>query len=313
MSKLSTASRRQWMQQTLALGALGGIGGMTHVLAQNSHAAAEKPASRRWLKTLKVGMVRVEGSWSDKFKAVKAAGFDGIELDAPGFNVDEIRKAIDDSGLPVDGSVCSSHWQVRHTDPDPEVRAKALATLKEAVKTTKAVGGHTVLLVLGHGKDGEESVIWKRAMDNLKQVLPLCADLGVYIAIENVWNEFLYDHQGGPNQTAEKFAKFVDEANSPWVGMQFDIGNHWKYGNPGDWIRTLGKRVVKLDIKGFSRQENKFTKFAAIGDDDLPWNDVRQALIDINYSGWVAAEVGGGGPDRLKEIAEHMDRVLPQP
>jgi len=42
----------------------------------------------RLYKTLKIGMVRVDGSLADKFAAAKEAGFDGIELSAPGFNVD---------------------------------------------------------------------------------------------------------------------------------------------------------------------------------------------------------------------------------
>jgi hexulose-6-phosphate isomerase len=101
--------------------------------------------------------------------------------------------------------------------------------------------------------------------------------------------------------------KYVDELNSPWVGMQFDIGNHWKYGSMGDWIRQLGRRIVKLDLKGFSRAENKFTK---IGEGDLDWAEVRKALQEINYTGWAAAEVGGGGPERLKEISANMDKVF---
>ena len=79
---------------------------------------------RLW-KTLKIGMVNVPGSLTDKFKAAKAAGFDGIELNAPGFKIEETKKAIEESGLPVDGTVNSSHWDVRHTDPDAGVRAKA--------------------------------------------------------------------------------------------------------------------------------------------------------------------------------------------
>jgi hexulose-6-phosphate isomerase len=99
----------------------------------------------------------------------------------------------------------------------------------------------------------------------------------------------------------------VDELNSPWVGMQFDIGNHWKYGSMGDWIRTLGKRIVKLDAKGFSRADDKFTK---IGEGDLDWADVRKALHEINFYGYCAAEVGGGDAERLREISANMSRVF---
>ncbi len=266
-----------------------------------------KTKPRRLLKTLKFGMVKIPGSMTDKFKGVKAAGYDGIELDAPDIKIDEIKKAIDESGLPVDGSVCSTHWKITHTHADPKIRAQALSDLQKALRQTHAVGGHTVLLVVGVGGDGPESEIWPRAVENIKQAIPLAAELGVTIAIENVWNKFLYEHDGPANQSAAKFVKFVDEFKSPFVGMQFDIGNHWKYGNPAEWIRTLGTRIVKLDIKGYSRTKNNWAEML---EDDIPWADVRQALDDINFHGWVAAEVGGGDQERLTKIAKQIDRAL---
>jgi L-ribulose-5-phosphate 3-epimerase len=265
------------------------------------------PLKGRLLKTLKIGMVKVPGSLTEKFKVAKDAGFDGIEMNAPGINIEETKRAIVESGLPVDGSVNSGHWNIRHTDPDVAVRAKALEALKEGLRQTKAVGGHTLLLVVGHGKDGPEKEIWPRSIENIAKAIPLAAELGVAIAIENVWNHFCYDHEGVAGQNAEKFVRYVDEFNSPWVGMQFDIGNHWKYGSMGDWIRALGKRVIKLDVKGFSRKANKFTK---IGEGDLDFTDVCKALTEIKFHGWCAAEVGGGDIARLKEVSANMDRVF---
>jgi len=293
-------SRRRFVQGTAALLA-------TQPLWGQAAANSEGYLQGRLYKTLKIGMVRVKGSLTDKFKAAKEAGFQGIEMNSPGMNVEETNKAIAESGLPVDGTVCSSHWNIRHTSPDAEQRATALAHLKQAIVDTKAVGGNTVLLVVGKGSDGPEEEIWKRSIENISKALPLAAELGMYIAIENVWNQFLYDHDGGPDQSAEKFVKYVDEFKSAWVGMQFDIGNHWKYGSMGDWIRQLGSRIVKLDLKGFSRQEGGFKK---IGEGDLDWADVRKALAEINYTGWAAAEVGGGDLDRLREVSKNMDRVF---
>jgi L-ribulose-5-phosphate 3-epimerase len=254
--------------------------------------------------TLKIGMVGVPGSLTDKFKAVKEAGFDGIELDAPGFNVEEALAAIKATGLPVDGTVGSSHWSIRHTSPKADERKTALDHLKQAIHDTHAVGGHTTLLVVGHGQDGEEAELIERSVENISKALPLAAELGVIIAVENVWNHFLYDHQGGRDQTADKLAAYIDAFQSPWVGMQFDIGNHWKYGDPAAWIRTLGKRVVKLDAKSYSREKEDWGK--TITDCDINWSEVRQALKDINFSGWAAAEVGGGNAERLAEISKDM-------
>jgi L-ribulose-5-phosphate 3-epimerase len=209
--------------------------------------------------------------------------------------------------LPVDGSVCGQHWQIRHTSPDAETRKQALANLTQAIRDTHAVGGHSVLVVVGKGGDGPEEEIWKRSVENISQAVPLAAELGVQILIENVWNQFLYNHDGGADQSAEKFAAYVDDFKSPWVGMQFDIGNHWKYGATGDWIRLLGSRIRKLDVKGFSRAENQFT---AIGGGDIDFADVRKALREINFHGWVAAEVAGGGQAYLQGVANEMNEAF---
>jgi len=297
-------SRRGFMQSTAGLALAGSW------LAKSASAAEESSGGYlkgRLYKTLKIGMVQVEGSLTDKFKAAKAAGFQGIELNLPGTDLDEVKVAIAESGLTVDGSVCAKHWDIRHTSASAGERAEALQLLKQAIRDTSAVGGNTVLLVVGHSKDGPESEIWERSVENISKALPLASELGIPIAVENVWNHFLYDHDGEHDQTAEKFVKYIDDFNSPWVGMQFDIGNHWKYGSMGDWIRAIGPRIVKLDLKGFSRAEDKFTK---IGEGDLDWADVRLALAEIQYTGWAAAEVGGGGPDRLREISKNMDRVF---
>jgi hexulose-6-phosphate isomerase len=243
---------------------------------------------------------------TDKFKALKELGFDGVEMDSPGMKVEETRKAILDSGLPVDGTVCSTHWNIRHSDKDPAVREKALADLQTAIRDTHAVGGHTVLLVVGHGKDGSEREVWERSITGIRQALPLASRLGIYIAIENVWNQFLYQHDGPENQSANQMRDYVDELNSPWVGVQFDIGNHQKYGKPAEWIRTLGKRIVKLDVKDWGKKPG----FSKIGEGDVDWPAVRRALLDIGYSGWAAAEVSGGGREQLREVSEQMDQVL---
>ena len=93
-------------------------------------------------------------------------------MNSPGMDVAETQRAITESGLKVDGTVCSSHWDIRHTSPSADDRAKALADLKTALRDTKKVGGDTVLLVVGHGKDGPEQEIWKRSQDNIAAALP---------------------------------------------------------------------------------------------------------------------------------------------
>jgi hexulose-6-phosphate isomerase len=304
-------SRRTFLHSSAVAIAAGAVvnnlaTGMAEPDARSLVTGADGLKGRLW-KTLKIGMVNVPGSLTDKFQAVKAAGFEGIEMDAPGMNVEETRIAIAESGLPVDGTVNSTHWQIRHTDASPEVRARALESLTTAIRDTHAVGGHSVLLVVGHGKDGTKEEVWKRSIDNISLAVPVAAQLGIQIVIENVWNHFHYNHEGDHTQSADQYVKYVDELNSPWVGMQFDIGNHWKFGSMGDWIRQLGKRVFKLDIKGYNRAEDTW---ARIAEGDIDYADVRKALKEINFYGWCAAEVGGGDAQELKRISDEMDLVF---
>ncbi len=304
-------SRRTFLHSSAVAIAAGAVvnnlaTGMAEPDARSLVTGADGLKGRLW-KTLKIGMVNVPGSLTDKFQAVKAAGFEGIEMDAPGMNVEETRIAVAESGLPVDGTVNSTHWQIRHTDASPEVRARALESLTTAIRDTHAVGGHSVLLVVGHGKDGTKEEVWKRSIDNISLAVPVAAQLGIQIVIENVWNHFHYNHEGDHTQSADQYVKYVDELNSPWVGMQFDIGNHWKYGSMGDWIRQLGKRVFKLDIKGYNRAKDTW---ARIAEGDIDYADVRKALKEINFYGWCAAEVGGGDAQELKRISDEMDLVF---
>jgi hexulose-6-phosphate isomerase len=304
MNQPIVSSRRHFLRHASLVSASAFLPAAQRVLAAPTVPDA---LAGRIYKTLKIGMIKSSGGLVEKFKIAKEAGFMGVEMGFPGNDVAETKKAIAESGLPVDGSVCGEHWSVRHTSADAATRAKALENLKQALRETREVGGHSVLLVVGKGEDGPENEIWSRSVENIAKAVPLAAELGVQIVIENVWNQFCYNHDGGSDQTADKFVKYVDEFRSPWVGMQFDIGNHWKYGSMGGWIRQLGHRVLKLDVKGFSRAQNKFTP---IGEGDIDYADVRKALIEINFHGWLAAEVAGGDLEYLKGVAAQMDTAF---
>ncbi len=302
------SSRRRFLTYGTTAAAVLGLGQIPFAGSHGIAASAAEPESGQWLKkTLKLYMVKPGATLKEKFKLAKEAGFEGIELDAPGFNVEEAKAAAEEAGLPIDGTVNGTHWSIRHSDPDAAVRAKALESCVNGLKATAAVGGDTMLLVAGHGKDGTPEEVFDRAVANIKLAIPVAEELGVKIAIENVWNHFLYDHEGGRDQTAKPLAKFVDAFDSKWVGVQFDIGNHWKYGNPAEWIRTLGKRVIKLDVKGYSRAKENWSSMA---DSDIPWADVRAALKDVGFTGWLAAEMSSGDLEYLKQTSKDMDELL---
>ncbi len=271
------------------------------------------PEGKRILLSCKLGMIAREAggkalSLADRLSLAGEAGFDGVDLDQAGqYTPEQARDAVRQSGVFVHNAINHAHWQQRLTSADAEERARGRANIEHCIRVSHAAGGSGVLIVVGRGGDGPADAVEERCRQEIKTLLPLAAALGQQILVENVWNQMHYDHDAPPEQTAEKFVKFVDSFNSPWVGMYYDIGNHWKYGQPGDWIREFGHRCVKLDVKGFSRAENKFTD---IGQGDLPWDQVRKALDEIGFTGWATAEVGGGGVERLTEVRQQMQAAF---
>jgi L-ribulose-5-phosphate 3-epimerase len=271
------------------------------------------PAGKRILLSCKLGMItrEVDGkklSLTERLSLAGEAGFDGVDLDeAAAYTPEQARQAVCQSGVFVHNAINHAHWSQRLTSAKEEERAQGRANIEHCLRVAHAAGGSGVLIVVGSGGDGPAEEIDERCRQEIKQLIPLAAALGQPILVENVWNKMHYDHDAPPEQTAERFVKFIDSFNSPWVGMYYDIGNHWKYGQPGDWIRAFGYRCVKLDVKGFSRAANKFTD---ITEGDLPWDQVRQALDEIGFAGWATAEVGGGDLKRLTLVRQQMQQAF---
>ncbi len=271
------------------------------------------PSGKKILLSCKLGMITKkigdkELSLIERLALAGKAGFDGVDLDeAADYTPEQAREAVRESGVFVHNAINHAHWSQRLTSPKAEERAKGLANLEHCLRVSHAAGGSGVLLVVGHGDDGAEEVVAERCRNEMKKAIPLAASLGQQILVENVWNKMFYKHDAPPEQSAEKFMAFVDSFKSRWVGMYFDIGNHWKYGQPGDWMRAFGASCVKCDVKGFSR---KFNTFVEIPDGDLPWEDVRKAFEDIGFTGWTTAEVGGGDLARLTIVREQMQKAF---
>jgi len=262
-------------------------------------ADAKKPKLR---KAVKYAMIGTGKTIKEKFELIKKLGFQGVEIDTPeGLpNRVEMMIAQEETGIKVHGAIDSVHWRDTLSSPDATVRAKGLASLKAALHDAAFFGADTVLLVPGVVKDGVTyEQCWERSQAEVRKALPLAEKLGVKIACEVVWNNFI--------TKPEQMIEYVDSFKSPWVGTYFDCSNMIKYGVPSaDWIRQLGKRVLKFDFKGYSKAKG----WVNIGEGDENWPDIIKALGEVGYDGWATAEVGSGGEDHLKDVAERMNKVL---
>ncbi|NCG28533.1 MAG: TIM barrel protein [Verrucomicrobiales bacterium] len=230
------------------------------------------------------------------FLRLKGLGYDGVESGNAG-EAEAYRAAAKKTGIRVHGLVNGGHWSVRLSDPNPEVRLKGRKNLENALMNTHLLGGSSVLLVPGKvgGANETHDHVWERSIEQVRAVIPLASRLGVRVLIETVWNGFC--------ESPEKFRDYIDEFNSPWVGAYFDIGNMQKFAPAEEWIRTLGNRTVKLDVKDWGKKNG----FCRLGEGDVDWEKVRVALHEIGFSGWATRE---GSDKSLEDTSQLIDDLV---
>jgi len=259
------------------------------------------PKGAKLHKALQLGMLPKGLSDADKFKLAKKCGFDGIEASpmADLTVAEEMGKMARDAGVPIH-SIVYGGWGAPLSDPRPEIQQKGLAGMRMALTSAKAFGCDAVLLVpalvtetVGYGE------AYERSQKNIRELLPLAEQLGVVIAVENVWNKFLL--------SPLEFARYVDELDSPWLKAYFDVGNVILFGYAQDWIRTLGKRIVKVHLKDFKRKGYQWTNLT---EGDVNWTEVRRALDEIGYNGYMTTELRGGDEAYLTDLSKRIDRII---
>jgi hexulose-6-phosphate isomerase len=260
-------------------------------------------------KSLKIEMVKEGNTIMDKFKLLKELGYDGVEFSSPHkFDHREVLDAKQKTGLEIPGVVNSQHWKLPLSHPDPAIRKQCSDSVIESMNDCKMYGGTTVLLVAGVVNEKiSYADAYKRTQAEIKKLLPHAEKTGIKIAIENVWNNFLI--------SPVEAARYVDEINHPLLGWYFDIGNILRYGWPEHWIETLDKRIMKLDVKEYSRKkqndEGLWKGFdVELMEGDNNWPVIIQALEKIGYNGWASAEVPGGDRQRLKVIIDRMNKIF---
>ena len=265
-----------------------------------------------------------------------AAGFPGVELTDKTVSIAEARagrKLAEERGLRIHSFMGA--WFDFNAD-DPAVRAAALASAKQALRLTAAYGAPVMLIVPGRVKgmampdpdkfkisfdrktllvdrvaEGDnapyaayiaaQNAATRHAYEAFEELVPIAAEEGVVLGIENVWNNLWV--------TPGFAAAFCRSFASPWVKFYFDIGNHTRYNAAPEWLAALTDQIVKLHIKDFKidRKIPRHGEFVPIGKGSIDFKAVRRAIDKVGYSGWVSIESSGWTD---KEHSEIMDRFF---
>lgn len=299
--------RRTFLKQLVVAGAAAQV---TAVRAQQPKPSVAPRSGATIRKSTLISMLPGKLAYQERFTIAREAGFEAIEMGTvrPTEEATEIREAAQKVGLRIHSVMNADHWRLPLSSSDPDVVNRSIQGMETSLRNAVLWGADAVLLVPAV-VDAKTSYrdAWTRSQKVIRErLLPMARDMKIVIAVEEVWNKFLL--------SPLEFARYVDDFESPWVRAYFDVGNVVLYGFPQDWIRTLGSRIVKVHLKDFhlDRDKGQFT-WVNIGEGDIDWVDVRNALSEVGYSGYVTTELSGGGADYqayLKDVASRVDRFI---
>lgn len=251
-----------------------------------------------------------------RFDAVELAISEtgALGLDTSESRCNEILDLADRIGIEVASVASGVYWERSLGDALESSRDRARRDIEKMLQVTSWLRCKTLLTIPGSVDvfflpDRERLAyehVWKHATEGIRAVLPTAERCGVRMGIENVWNKFLLS----PHEMAE----FIDQFDSPYVGAYVDVANLMRVGYPEDWLRHLGDRVVGIHFKDYRVSVGTIDGFVDLLEGDVNWTEVMAAVINIGYSGPIAAEMIPGYkhfPEvRIANTSNAMDAIL---
>jgi L-ribulose-5-phosphate 3-epimerase len=258
----------------------------------------------------------------DGLKIIKQAKFDGVELwlgERPWFtmqssnaDVNKLRDRITDVGLGISDIANSLDWDENICDRNPTKRQAAFDHIKRQIEVGQLLGVDAILVVAGVvTEEVPYNEVYNRTLEGLHRLAPTAAAAKVRIGIENCCSEqrFLL--------SPREFSTFLDEVNSPNVGIHLDVGNIHDTGFAEQWIEIHGPRITRIHMKDVHKHRGRCGNQSVytnifLGDND--WPAIRQAMDKVRYDGWLIAEMEAryryAWDQQISDTSAALDRFI---
>lgn len=253
---------------------------------------------------------------------LKRAGYNGIELWLGGrewfqmrttdAQLRELRQKIEDAGLHVSNISNTLDWEQNVSSRDPSKREAAFRHIQRQIEAAQIFDTDAILIVAGLVTSAEPyNEVYRRTVESLKRLAPDAAAAKVKIGVENCCAEqkFLL--------SPREFNMFLNDVDSPWVGIHLDVGNIHDDGFAEQWIEILGPRITRVHLKDVFKHRGRCGRQSVytnifLGDNN--WRAIRDAFTKVGYDGWVIAEMEARyryAPDQqIYDTAAAMNRLI---
>jgi D-psicose/D-tagatose/L-ribulose 3-epimerase len=230
--------------------------------------------------------------------AVAKMGFDHIEIpmdDPKDLDFAKCKQIIEDAGI-HSVSFCAAMGPDRDLiDPDPQVRQNGVDYLKASMDGLAIMGGQNFVgpFYSAVGRTWQQTAEEREndmqiLVEILRDLSEYAAERGIILGVEPL-NRFETSFM----TTAEQVIELVDRVNHPACKIMLDTFHmNIEEDSLGDAIRAVGPRLIQVH----SNENNRGTP----GKGHVPWQEVAQALKDINFDGVFVIE---SFTNKVKSIA----------
>ncbi len=265
-------------------------------------------------------------SIEETIRRIAGLGYAGLELLAdvphawPAGLLDERKQAIRDAlarhGLAIANLNAfmmnavadprQPYWHPSWIEPDRHYRAIRREHTKRALALGAELGAPSIQTEPGGPMAEGQS--WAEAAgvfyDELMPCIEAAERCGVLLLIE--------PEPGLLIERFEQYLEFADRVNSPWLGLNFDIGHAYCVGqDPQDWIARMAPHTKHYHVEDIAPSRVHRHLIPGRGAIDFP--ATLGAIARSGYDGWITVELYPyvDDPDEAgREAKEHLERTL---
>jgi len=238
-------------------------------------------------------------------KKIKEIGYDGVELVFDDTYFDPTKLSKDDvvrfsenftsQGLEIPSVATGVFWKYNLGSNDEKVRNKGIEYGKAGVKMASYVGAKSILVVPAVASpEIPYEKLYENSLNSIRKMAQFAKDFGITIAVENVWNKFLY--------SPIEFKKFITEVGLDNVKVYLDVANLMAFAYPENWIHTLKGMISNVHAKDFDVNVGNINGFRHLFKGSVDWKKVAKLLRESGFDGFLTLECPPSFDPNLKEI-----------
>lgn len=174
-------------------------------------------------------------------------------------------------------------WKYNLGSKDEELRRKGINYLRAGIELAYDLGAKVLLVVPAVANPNiPYDEMYKIAQESIRGQADYAEEHGVTIAIENVWNKFLYSPM--------EFKAFIEEIGHEYVKAYLDLGNIANLGYPEHWIDLLKDLIACVHVKDFDINVGNITGFRHLGEGSIDWTTLIRRLKEKGYDYFLVVE-----------------------